>query len=304
MSSELRTPFPQPLERMLRVDSSNLTVDREIASAMSWMDAHDGRRLRIELLIRSGLPLTKLQHFLRGLDAGVAAHRDRPLVRAYLVGDEPTNHMLGELADLDTRAPRIEVVRVLNATSDPSWLTQLAREAATAESSMLLFWPYIRVRRPRELAILADRLVPHTPGQAGACFRRFPVVELPGRLALEDALPIARFWRRHPDTQASSVRSLGGRIATFFRLYESARLTRLGLDPSSISLPVDTSVLTGFSAAIEPSGVLRDEPRTTSAVLEHDVDLLSDSHECQSPVFAFASTPSSARRGQPRRNAP
>lgn len=52
--------------------------------------------------------------------------------------------------------------------------------------------------------------------------------------------------------------------------------------------PDDYRCLSAFRTWVDRSSLLTTEPQVANAILEHDIDLLSDSHECQSPVFSFA----------------
>jgi hypothetical protein len=200
--------------------------------------------------------------------------------------------LVDRLAAADAKTPRLEVIRVLARPLERPRLAQLSREAASAESAQLLFRAYLQLSSTRELAQVAELLTdqapdpPHRP-----TFRRFPVVEVPGTLSAGDWAPIAELWSQHPRLQEASTRSLRGRIETFFRLFELVRLGRVGIQLSLSSHDVgrDDGELSAFRAWLDRSGLLAAEPHVESAILEHDVDLLADSHECQSPVFTFAS---------------
>ncbi len=263
-----------------------------MSSALFWRDACDARQLVVNVLVRHLGGLAELESVVRHVDATAARHRDRCTIRVYCSFPESIESLVGQLADVDTRAPRIEVIRVLDRPLENRRLTQLMREAALAESSRLLFWAYIELSSTRELAPLADLLA----GQAGeplgrVAFRRFPIVEISGPFSTDDADPIAHCWLRHPQLQEAATRSLHGRVSTFFWLFERARLASVGVElppAASESEPCDYQRLTEFRAWLADSDLLTSEPRIESVVLEHDVDLLADSHECQSPVFTFA----------------
>jgi hypothetical protein len=167
-----------------------------------------------------------------------------------------------------------------------------------AEAALLQFWAYLELPSTSELAPLAQFLSDQaiaSPGQP--LFRRFPIVEVPGSFTTDDAAPIAGFWSEHPPAQEATTRSLHGRVETFFRFFELARLAHLGVDLSPVTSelePDDQRALSAFRTWLDNRGLLTSEPRVRTSVLEHDVDLLADSHECQSPVFAFAAVATDA----------
>jgi hypothetical protein len=264
----------------------------QISSALRWRDACDARQLVVNMLVQHAQGLAQVGRIVRHVDAVAAPHRDRPTLRVYCVLAESIERLVGQLAEADTRTPRIEVIRVLNRPLEPQRLAQLMRESTSAESSRLQFWTYLELSSTSELAQLANLMcdqgldLPHQ-----SAFRRFPIVEVPGAFSISDAKPIAEFWAQHPRLQEAATRSLHGRVDTFFRLFELARLTQVGVELQPISghgNPNDYQRLPAFCKWADRSGLLTTEPHMTNAVLEHDVDLLTDSHECQSPVFSFA----------------
>ena len=276
----------------LAVPATTVTAHAQIASAVLWRDACDARQLAVNILVRHLAGLAELEDIVEHVDTTAARHRDRSTIRVYCSFAESIEHVIGQLADIDTRAPRIEFIRVLDCPLERGRLAQLAREAASAESSRLLFWTYLELSSTRELVQLAALMDDQARGPLDqASFRRFPIVEIPGPFNTDDAEPIAQFWSRQPQLQEAATRSLNGRVSTFFQLFEIARLARVGVELPPISSdagPEDYRCLSAFRKWLASSNLLTAEPRIENVVLEHDVDLLADSHECQSPVFTFA----------------
>lgn len=271
---------------------TTIAARAQISSALRWRDACDARELVVNMLVRHARGLAEVERIVRHVDAITAPHRDRPTLRVYCILAESIERLVGQLAEADTRTPRIEVIRVLDRPLEPERLAQLVRESTSAESSRLLFWTYLELSSTRELALLAELIrdqglgLPDQPA-----FRRFPIVEVPGAFSINDAEPIAEFWTQHPQLQEAATRSLHGRVDAFFRLFELARLAQVGVELPPISGrggPDDYRCLSAFRKWVDRSGLLTAEPHTANTVLEHDVDLLADSHECQSPVFSFA----------------
>jgi hypothetical protein len=272
--------------------STTPAAKARVSSVLRWRDACDARQLIVNMLVRHADGLAEVEHVVRHIDATAAPHRDRPTLRVYCIFPQSIERLVGELAEADARTPRIEVIRVLHRPLKPQRLAQLVREATSAESALLQFWAYLEFSSTRELAQLADLLSDQAFGPPGQpAFRRFPIVEVPGSFSINDAKPIAEFWSQHPRVQEASTRSLHGRVETFFRFFELARLARVGVELPQISSDVgldDYRCLSAFRTWLERSGLLTTEPHLENVVLEHDVDLLADSHECQSPVFTFA----------------
>jgi hypothetical protein len=252
----------------------------KLSSSVRWRDESDARTLVVNVLVRHAAAVREVRHLVQQVDATAATHRDRPILRVYCLPRDDLHQLIAVLAETDTRTPRIEVVRVLDHPLEPRRLAQLTREAAAAEDALLQFWAYLALPSASELVELAGLL-----RDDHRMFRRFPIVEVPGPFTMADADPIAAFWRRYPQMQQASARSLNGRVATFFELFEYARLTRLGL---MLAHDVDDGLSSAYHRWLDGNNLLATEPRLDTGVLEHDVDLLSDSHECQSPVFAFA----------------
>ncbi len=272
--------------------ATTIAARAQISLALRWRDGCDARQLVVNVLVRHAEGLAEVEPVVRHVDATAAPHRDRPTLRVYCVFPESIERLVCQLADADTRTPRIEVIRVLDRPLEPKRLAQLMREATSAESHRLLFWAYLELSSTRELAQVADVIDDQALGLPDQpTFRRFPVVEVPGPFSPDDAEPIADFWSRHPQLQEAATRSLHGRVDTFFRFFELARLARVGVELPPIPSDGDPNgyrYLSAFRKWLDHSGLLTREPRTANTVLEHDLDLLSDSHECQSPVFAFA----------------
>lgn len=264
----------------------------QLSSALRWRDACDARRLVVNILVRHADGLAEVGRIVRHVDAMAAPHRDRPTLRVYCIFAASIESLVGRLAEADTRAPRIEVIRVLDRPLEPRRLARLIRESTAAESSRLLFWTYLELASTRELAQLSGLMSDQGLGLPGqSALRRFPIVEVPGAFSIDDAEPIAEFWARHPQLQEAATRSLHGRVDGFFRLFELARLAHVGVElpPASGHRGADDHrCLPEFRRWVDRSGLLTAEPQLANAVLEHDVDLLADSHECQSPVFSFA----------------
>jgi hypothetical protein len=268
------------------------TAIESISAALRWRDASDARQLMLNILVRDSTSLAELATVVRHVDATAARHRDRCGLRIYCMFTESIEGAIHQLAEADTRVPRIEVIRIVDQPLEVPCLTQLSREARSAEAARLTFWAYLELSSTRELAQLAG-LINNGAGSPldQVEFRRFPVVEVPGQFSLDDAESIARFWSQHPQVQDAATRSLHGRVRAFFRLFEIARLAHLGvvLPPLSGDTGADDyRDLPAFSEWLRRSGLMTAEPRLESVILEHDVDLLADSHECQSPVFSFA----------------
>jgi hypothetical protein len=263
-----------------------------LSSVLRWRDACDARQVVVNVLVRHVDGLAEVAHVVRHVDATAAPHRDRPTIRVYCILAQSIERLVGQLAAADTRTPRIEVIRVLDHPLKPQRLAQLMCEAASAECALLQFWAYLELSATRELPQVADLLNDQAfrpPNQLA--FRRFPIVEVIGSFSVDDAEPIAKFWSQHPRVQEASNRSLHGRVETFFGFFEIARLARLGVELPYIWSdvgPDDYRCLSEFRAWLDRSGLLNAEPHLENSILEHDVDLLSDSHECQSPVFTFA----------------
>lgn len=276
--------------------STTTAATAQISSALEWRDANDARQLMVTVLVHHESGLPEVEHVVRHLDAIAAPHRDRPTLRVYCLLPSNIEHLIGQLAKADTQTPRIEVIRVLAQPLQPPRLAQLMREAASAESSLLQIWSYLELSSVDELVQLSDLLSERALDPTGQpAFRRFPVVEVPGSFTIDDADPIVDFWYRHPQVQTASIRSLHGRVQKFFRLFEFARLAHLGArlphmvaDHAELG---DRDHLPAFDAWLRRRNLLTSEPYSPNAILEHDVDLLADSHECQSPVFAFAALP-------------
>lgn len=285
-----------PAHRVIAVEladtSMTVTAKAMVSSALHWRDACDARQLVVNMLVRHSDGLAEVEHVVRHVDATAASHRDRPILRVYCILPQGIERLLGQLAPADTQTPRIEVIRVLDHPLQPQRLAQLIDEAASAESARLQFWSYLELSSTHELAQLAGLLNDQTFGPHGQpAFRRFPIIEVPGLFGINDAEPIAEFWSQHPRVQEASTRSLHGRVETFFRFFELARLARVGVELSDMSSEVrhdGYQSLTAFCAWLDHSSLLTTEPYLENAVLDHDVDLLADSHECQSPVFTFA----------------
>lgn len=267
-----------------------LAAREQISSALLWRDACDARQLVVNILVRQRAGLAELENVVRHVDATAARHRDRSTLRIYCSFPESIERLVDQLADVDTRAPRIEVIRVVARPLERGRLAQLMREATSAEASRLVFWAYLELSSTRELAQLAHLMGEQALGPLDqAAFRRFPIVEIPGLFSPDDAEPIAQFWSQHPQLQEAATRSLQGRVSTFFRLFEIARLARVGVELPPITSDADGDrCLSTFRAWLARSSLLTTEPHIESVILEHDVDLLADSHECQSPVFTFA----------------
>ncbi|GIH02854.1 hypothetical protein Rhe02_09210 [Rhizocola hellebori] len=248
------------------------------------------------MLVQHEAGLPEVEHLVRHVDTIAAPHRDRPTLRVYCLLPSNIEHLIGQLAKADMQTPRIEVIRVLTQPLQPPRLAQLMGEAASAETSLLQIWSYLELSSVAELAQLSDLLKERAVDSAGQpAFRRFPVVEVPGSFSINDADPIADFWYQHPQVQTASSRSLHGRLETFFRLFELARLAHIlaGLphvaaDDAELG---DREHLPAFEDWLRRRELLTTEPYLQNAILEHDVDLLADSHECQSPVFTFAALP-------------
>jgi hypothetical protein len=272
--------------------STTPAAKAQISSALRWRDACDARQLVVNMLVQHADGLAEVEQVVRHVDATACPYRDRPTLRVYCILPQDIESLVGQLATADTRTPRIEVIRVLDPPLKPQRLAQLMREAASAESALLQFWAYLELSSTRELAQLADLLSDRDFGPPGQpAFRRFPIVEVPGSFSIDDAEPIAEFWSQHPRVQEASTRSLHGRVETFFRFFELARLARVGVElphSSSDVGPDDYRCLSAFHTWLDRSGLLTTEPHLGNAIIEHDVDLLADSHECQSPVFTFA----------------
>lgn len=279
----------------LAESATTSTACGKISSALRWRDACDARQLLVNVLVRHAEGLGEVGCIVRHVDATAAPHRDRPLLRVYCAFPESIDRLVSHLAEVDTRTPRIEVIRILDRPLEARWLAQLMRESMSAESSRLLFWTYLQLASTRELAQLADLIRDQGLGLSDeSAFRRFPIVEVPGAFSISDAKPIAEFWAQHPQFQETATRSLHGRVEAFFRLFELARLSRVGFELKPISGhgdPDDYRYLEAFRKWVDRSGLLTTEPQMASGILEHDVDLLADSHECQSPVFSFAAIP-------------
>lgn len=259
-----------------------------MSSALRWRDASDARDLVLNMLVRRPSGLAEVERVVRHVDATAARHRDRPALRVYCVLPQSIEHLVCQLAEADTRTPRIEVIRVLDHPLESRRLEQLRREATAADSARLQFRAYLDLSSTSELVRLAGVLNDQSCGPPEQhAFRRFPIVEVGGKFGIDDAEPIAKFWWQHPRLQETPTRSLHGRIETFFRLFELARLARLGIELPHAS-NVERRQLSEFRAWLDRSDLLATEPNLGNAVLEHDVDLLADSHECQSPVFTFA----------------
>jgi hypothetical protein len=271
---------------------TTIAARAKISSALRWRDACDARQLVVNMLVRHAQGLAEVGRIVQHVDAIAASHRDRPTLRVYCILAESIECLVGQLAEADTRTPRIEVIRVLDRPLEPQRLAQLIRESTSAESSQLLFWTYLELSSTRELAQLSNLMCDQGLGLPDQpAFRRFPIVEVPGAFSINDAEPIAEFWTQHPRLQEAATRSLHGRVDAFFRLFELARLAQVGVELPPISghgSPNDDRCLSAFRKWVDRSGLLTTEPHMANAVLEHDVDLLADSHECQSPVFSFA----------------
>jgi hypothetical protein len=264
----------------------------QLSAALRWRDACDARHLVFNMLVRTAAGLAGVRQVVEHVDALSALHRDRPILRVYCMLPESIAPLVDRLAAADAKTPRLEVIRVLARPLAPPRLAQLSREAASAESAQLLFRAYLQLSSTRELAQVAELLTDGAPNPPHRLtFRRFPVVEVPGALSADDWAPIAELWSQHPRLQEASTRSLHGRIETFFRLFELVRLGRVGIELplSSHDVGHDDGDLSAFRTCLDRSGLLTAEPHVESTILEHDVDLLADSHECQSPVFTFAS---------------
>ncbi len=295
-SAETIEPRALAHHRVLKLELADpataIAARVQVSSALRWRDACDARQLVLNMLVRHVDGLAEVEHVVRHVDATSAPHRDRPTLRVYCILPESIEPLAGRLAEADTRTPRLEVIRVLDRPLEPQRLAQVMREAVAAESALLLFWAYLELSSTRELAQLTEFLGDQALGLPDQpAFRRFPIVEVPGSFSTSDAEPIAEFWSQYPRLQEASIRSLHGRVDGFFRLFELARLARLGVElPPILSDvgPDDYGCLAAFRTWLDRSSLLTMEPHVENAVLEHDVDLLADSHECQSPVFTFA----------------
>lgn len=274
---------------------TTIAARKQVSSALCWRDVCDARQLVVNMLVRHAGDLAEVGAIVQHVDAIAAPHRDRPTLRVYYILAESIERLVGQLAEVDTRTPRIEVVRVLDRPLEPQRFAQLMRESMSAESGRLLFWTYLELSSTRELAQLADLICDQGLGLPDQpAFRRFPIVEVPGSFSISDAEPIAEFWEQYPQLQEATIRSLHGRVETFFRLFELARLYQVGVELPPISGhggPDDYRCLSAFRKWVDRSDLLITEPHVASGILKHDVDLLADSHECQSPVFSFAALP-------------
>lgn len=280
-------------------DRSRTAVD----DAIRWFNAFEFRQLTLHFVATHD---DDLDEYWRGALALVdharttkAPEKSDPHVCFAVPADRLTGDALDAIEPIDTRVPRILLLAECAAGDGRDFRADVERLASTLRerplARRLLLTAHSAAGVDRLHARIAElRAAPDA--LAGFALGAFPVVEVPLSCADDEPEPLAaaiqRLWCACPELNESVALSPGGLLKHFFTVREQWYLGEVlnGSAPSNgrTDAPGDPA-LARFERAVRAGLNHDDYQRMTeekkSAVLEHDVDLLSDSHECQSPVF-------------------
>ena len=225
-----------------------------------------------------------IQHFR---DRKLSGKSD-PQFRLFINDDVLGEVDLKAIEEMDVRLPRLEVNVLLRDHDGFSNLRERIAEVGGASQDLLLrIQPYLLVERCLDSLRTLDRQID----------QECPLVEIevaPSSDIEQLVNYIAEFWSRHPSIDAAISHSRGGFFHRFHMVKELWHFEQVlpssedWLDANLDSWNADDTLRTFCHSLVDRitmQDYYRWKYRRTSAAMEFDVDSISDSSECQSPVF-------------------
>lgn len=263
-------------------------INNKLKKAIKWYNAAPGRLLSISIITLDSEELTlRIISAIKKYSETKKLHQlTAPKINVYTpTGIALNDRFLMHISSIDTHSPRIELISIhkdIYAFKDP--LHVIKKITSDCAALNISITHYFEASSPKSLCLstsFASRL--RRPDTT-----RTPVIELPlsdkftpaaATLAIFDL--VATLW----NTEASVHLSLGGLVKSFLLAKEFHTLRTLGISTKILEprLPKEYSEI--FEMILLRHILPNTMPPILSTVMRNDVDILADSHECQSPFF-------------------